>query len=77
MIHSETLKQLTEDELSILYYIFYDSLKIENFNVQFRHIQMLRAGVLYKLLDKYRTQALETSHKILDSLKEKLLQENK
>jgi len=77
MIHSETLKQLTEDELSILYYIFYDSLKIENFNVQFRHIQMLRAGVLYKLLDKYRTQALETSHKIFDSLKEKLLQENK
>jgi hypothetical protein len=73
MIHSETLKQFTEDELAILYYIFYDTLKIEGFNVQRTHVQMLRVDIVCRFLDKYRNNALEINYKIFDSLKEKLL----
>jgi hypothetical protein len=77
MIHSETLRSLTEEELSILYYICGHP-KILGSMVQpkLEFIKMFKLDVLMKLIEIFKQHALEEKKSIFDELSKKLSTNN-
>jgi len=70
MIYRSTLDTLTEDELSILFFIADRFLNPLDININF--IKMLRLNVVIPMLDVLKPQAIEQNRYIFDSLKNKL-----
>jgi len=77
MIHSETLKELTEDELSILFYICGHP-KVLGSMVQpkIEFIKMFKRDALLKLIEIFKGHALEDKKNIFDDLSKKLSASN-
>ena len=73
MIYQSTINSLTEDELSILYFIA-DRFLSPFGTVRVDYVKMLRVDVVCKMLDVLKPQAIETNQNIFDSLKKKLLE---
>jgi len=72
MIYQSTINSLTEDELSVLFFIFnyfFESIGIEP-RIEF--IKMMKIDALQKIIDVLRPQALVEKQEIFDSLKKKL-----
>jgi hypothetical protein len=69
MIYSHTLNDLSEEEISILYFI---AGKVLTFEPNFDILKALRIPVILKILDVLKPQALEEKKEIFDKLKEKL-----
>lgn len=75
MIHSETIKLLTDEELSILYYICGHPLVLGSFVApDIKFIKMFRINILIKLIEQFKQHALEENKNIFDKLSEKLSQ---
>jgi hypothetical protein len=69
MIYSHTLNDLSEEEISILYFIAGRVLSFEpNFNI----LKTLRIPAVLRIIDVLKPQALEEKKEIFDKLKEKL-----
>jgi len=75
MIYGQTLRSLSEDEISILFLICDNLLSPCNVDVSFNYLKMLRLDVTCKIIDVLETQALEEKKEIFRSLKNKLTQQ--
>jgi hypothetical protein len=75
MIYSYTLNSLTEDELSILFYICDLYLKPIGIDAKYDFLKMLKKNTVIPIIENLKQQAQEESKNIFDTLKEKLLQE--
>jgi len=75
MIYSHTLNTLTEDELSILFYICELYFKPIDIEIKFDFLKMLKKQTIIPIIEKLKHQAQEEKKNIFDTLKEKLLQE--
>jgi hypothetical protein len=73
MIFSHTLDALSEDEISILYFITASSMPW--LDVKHDYLKLLRKDIVYKIIDVLKNQALDEYKNIFDSLKEKLAAE--
>lgn len=69
MIYSHTLNDLTEEEISVLYFI---SERVLSFEPNFNILKALRIPAVLKIIDVLKPQALEDKREIFDKLKEKL-----
>ena len=77
MIHSETLKSLTEEELAILYYICGHPRVLGSMvEPKIDFIKMFRLDVLKKLIEIFKQHALEDKKNIFDELLKKLSTNN-
>jgi len=75
MIHSETIKLLTDEELSILYYICGHPLVLGRcVTPDVKFIKMFKLNILLKLIEQFKHHALEENKNIFDKLSEKLSQ---
>ena len=72
MILSSTLNSLTEEELSILFYIGHQIFLPQNIDIKFDYLKMLRVHTIIPMIDFLKTQALEDKIIFFDSLKEKI-----
>lgn len=70
MILTNTINSLTEDELSLLFFI---GQKFFSWEINFSVIKALRVDIVIRLLDILKPQALEEKQDIFVKLKEKLL----
>lgn len=73
MIHSNTIKLLTEEELSILLYICGHPMVLGQMvapNIKF--IKMFKLNILLQLIEIFKNHALEDKKNIFDNLKKKL-----
>jgi len=75
MIYSYTLNSLTEDELSILFFISVNYLKPLGIEPKYDFLKMLKKHAVIPIIENLKQQAQEESKNIFDTLKEKLLQE--
>ena len=75
MIYSYTLNSLTEDELSILFYICELYFKPIDIEIKFDFLKMLKKNTIIPIIERLKQQAREENKNIFDTLKEKLLQE--
>lgn len=75
MIYGQTLRSLSEDEISILFLICDKLLSPCNVDLSFNYLKMLRLDVTCKIIDVLETQALEEKKEIFRSLKNKLTQQ--
>ena len=75
MIYSYTLNSLTEDELSILFFICDHYLKPIGIDTKYDFLKMLKKHAVIPIIESLKQQAQEESKNIFDTLKEKLLQE--
>lgn len=77
MIHSETIKLLTEDELSILYYICGHPMILGKFVApDIKFIRMFKIDRLLQLIEIFKQHALEDKKNIFDELSKKLSANN-
>ena len=75
MIHSETLKLLTEDELAILFYICgHPQVLGSMVQPKIEFIRMFKLNVLVRLIEIFKNHALEDKKNIFDELLKKLSQ---
>jgi hypothetical protein len=72
MILTHTLNNLTEEEISILFFIGDKLFSPLGIKFKINYIKMFRIHVLIPIIDTLRSQALEEKHNIFDSLKEKI-----
>ena len=75
MIYSYTLNSLTEDELSILFYICELYFKPIDIDIRYDFFKMLKKNTIIPIIERLKQQAQEENKNIFDTLKEKLLQE--
>jgi len=73
MITTHTIKTLSEEEVSVLYFIIEQSMPWLTPNFNF--IKLLRKDITFKILDTLKRQALPDKQNIFDTLKEKLAAE--
>jgi hypothetical protein len=74
MIHSETLKLLTDDELSILYYICGHPLILGSCVFpDIKFIKMFKLDHTIKLIEIFKNQALDNKKEIFYNLSKKLI----
>jgi len=72
MIYEQTLRSLSEEELSILFLICDKMLEPLSIRAKFQYLKMLRLNVVGKIIDVLQAQALEEKKEIFNSLKKKL-----
>lgn len=72
MIFEQTLKTLTEEELSILFLICEKIFEPIGISAKFDYVKMLRLDITLKIIDVLQSQALEEKKEIFSSLKKKL-----
>jgi len=73
MIHSDTLKILTEDELSILFYICGHPLILGSYVApKIDFIKMFKLDHTLKLIEIFKNHALDDKKEIFDNLAKKL-----
>jgi len=72
MILSDTIRSLTEEELSILFFIGDKILSPLGVDVKVEHLKMLKVHALVSILESLKLQALEEKTIFFDSLKEKI-----
>lgn len=75
MIYGQTLRSLTEDELSILFFICDRMLAPLKLESTFHFLKFLRLDVTCRIIDVLETQALDDKKEIFKSLKNKLSQQ--
>lgn len=73
MITTHTIKTLSEEEVSVLFFIIEQSMPWLTPNINF--IKLLRKDITFKILDTLKRQALPDKQNIFDTLKEKLAAE--
>jgi len=73
MIYQATLKELNDEELSILFLIFDKFFRPINIEAKIDYIKMLRLNVICSMIDVLKGQALEEYKNVFESLKNKLL----
>jgi len=72
MITSHTINSLTEDELSILFYICQRVLEPIKIDACIDYVKMLRVDLTCRIIDTLHNQALDDKKEIFVSLKKKL-----
>jgi len=72
MIYGHTLRSLTEEELSVLFFICEKTLEPLKINSTFNFLKMLNLKVTLRIIDVLKSQALEEKKEVFDSLKKKL-----
>jgi len=72
MIYQSTLNTLTEEELSILYFILNNFFAPLGLEPKIDFLKMLRLSVVLPMLDILKPQALEINQIFFESLKNKL-----
>jgi len=72
MILSHTLKNLTEEEISLLFLIGDILFSPLGIDFKFNYIKMFRVNIILPIIDTLKSQALEEKYNIFDSLKEKI-----
>jgi len=75
MIYSHTLKELTEEELSVLFFICERFLACIGLEIKYDYLKMLRLDVVLRMIDVLKAQALDDKKIIFDNLKNKLAQQ--
>lgn len=73
MITANTLQTLTEEEISILFFIVEKSMPWLQPNFNF--IKLLRKDITLRIIDVLKRQAIPEKQSIFDTLKEKLAAE--
>ena len=72
MILSETLNKLSEEELSLLYFIGNEIFLPLGINVNNDLLKGLKVHMVIPLIENFKNNALEDKKIIFDSLKEKI-----
>ena len=72
MFFTQTLNELNEEELSILFLICQKSLEPLGIQATFNFIKMLKKDITFRIIDVLKSQALEEKKEVFDSLKKKL-----
>ena len=72
MILSHTLNNLTEEELSLLFFIGDKIMSPLGVEVKRDHLKMLKVHVIDSIIEHLKTESLEEYKNIFDSLKEKI-----
>lgn len=75
MIYSQTLKSLTEDEISILFLICDKFLEPLNISPSYNYLKMLNVNVTCRIIDILEAQAKEENKILFQSLKNKINQQ--
>jgi len=72
MIFSSTIDTLTEDELSVLFYICHRVFEPIGLEATLQFVKMLRIDITCKIIDVLQAQALDDKKEIFSSLRKKL-----
>lgn len=75
MIYQSTINSLTEEELSILFFITEKFLSPLSIDIKINFVKMLKLNVIFKMIEILQQQALDENKNIFDSLKNKLAQQ--
>jgi len=72
MFFTQTLNELNEEELSILFLICQKYLEPLGIHATFNFVKMLKKDITFRIIDVLKSQALEEKKEVFDSLKKKL-----
>jgi hypothetical protein len=72
MFFTQTLNELNEEELSILFLICQKYLEPLGIQATFNFVKMLKKDITFRIIDVLKSQALEEKKEVFDSLKKKL-----
>lgn len=72
MIFQDKIKELTEEELSILFLVSEKFLAPLGYSTNINYVKMLNIGHTCKIIDVLKPQALSEKQEIFDNLKKKL-----
>jgi hypothetical protein len=77
MLYKQTLKELSEDQIAILFVIANNALMPLGVVPNYSHLTLLRQDITLQHIDFLKNHALEESIPIFDDLKAKILEFNK